>query len=200
MKCARVLLKCVVQLYYTLFHGVTVQGIEKLPAYGPCIIASNHITNHDPILLGAFLNPAIHFMAKEELFRRPILRWIVKRLQAFPAKRSGIGIGAIRRAIRLLNMGEVVGIFPEGTRNRDKRQLPFKPGVGFIAIRSNSVPIVPIAISVQSHRFLRQFHIIVGDPIVSLDSDYRLLSEQIRIAIDRLKNPVEMNSPNCIMV
>ena len=101
-------------------HRVSVRGLEKLPFCGPYIVASNHISTHDPILLAAFLNENIKFMAKEELFRVPVVRSIVKRLDAFPVHRNGIGIGAIRHAIRLLNMGQTVGIFPEGTRNRDE--------------------------------------------------------------------------------
>ncbi len=68
----RLFLKCVVQLYYKVFHRVSVRGLEKLPVCGPYIVASNHISNHDPILLAAFLNHNIKFMAKEELFRVPV--------------------------------------------------------------------------------------------------------------------------------
>jgi 1-acyl-sn-glycerol-3-phosphate acyltransferase len=195
----RLFLKCVVQLYYKVSHRVSVRGLEKLPVCGPYIVASNHISNHDPILLAAFLNHNIKFMAKKELFRVPVLRSIVKRLDAFPVHRNGIGIGAIRHAIRLLNMGQTVGIFPEGTRNRDGRPIPYKPGVGFIATRSNCAVIVPVAICAQQRRFFRSFHIVVGDPITPLDSDYRLLTEHVMKAINGLKNSMEFTSTRYVI-
>ena len=184
----RLFLKCIVQLYYKVFHRVSVHGLEKLPVCSPYIVASNHISTHDPILLAAFLNHNIKFMAKEELFRVPVVRSIVKRLDAFPVHRNGIGIGAIRHAIRLLNMGQTVGIFPEGTRNRDGHQIPYKPGVGFIATRSNRAVIVPVAICAQQRGFFRPIHVVVGDPITPLDSDYRLLTEHVMKAINGLKS------------
>lgn len=195
----RSFLKCIIQIYYKTSHGVTVNGGEKLPVCGPYIIASNHISNHDPILLGVFLNPTIKFMAKDELFRIPVLRSIVKKLNAFPVKRTGTGIGAIRYAILLLKMGEVVGIFPEGTRNRDGRQLPWKPGVGFIVTKANLVPIVPIAICARRAKLFRQFHIIVGEPIIPFHSDYRLLAQDVMQTIQNLKSSVELSSTSCIV-
>ena len=192
-------LKCAVQLYYKVFHGVSILGLEKLPDCGPYIVASNHISNHDPILLGAFLNHTIKFMAKEELFRIPVLSLIAKRFGAFPVYRNGIGIGAIRHAIRLLNMGQTVGIFPEGTRNRDGSPIPYKPGVGFIATRSNRAIIVPIAICTKQRRFFRPFHIVVGDPITPFDSNYRLLTEQVMQTIESLKSSVEFTSTSYVI-
>ena len=145
----RLFLQPVAHLYYKAVHRTTAHGLDKLPDGGPYIVASNHVSNHDPILLGTFLNHRIRFMAKEELFRVPILRFIVNRLGAFPVRRGGIGIGPIRHALWLLNWGDVVGIFPEGTRIRGGRQPTAKSGVGFIATKANHVPIVPVAICVE---------------------------------------------------
>jgi 1-acyl-sn-glycerol-3-phosphate acyltransferase len=199
MSSLRLLLKCAVQWYYKVFHGVSVHGLEKLPVKGPCILASNHISNHDPILLAAFLDHTIQFMAKEELFRIPVLRSVAKRVHAFPVNRKGIGIGAIRHAIRVLNTGETVGIFPEGTRNRDGRPIPYKPGVGFIATKTKRAVIVPIAICARKRRLLRQFHIVVGDPITPFDLNYRLLAERVRTTIEGLKSSVEFASTSYVI-
>ncbi len=186
----RRLVRPFVVLYYKLVHQVTVEGLERLPKTGAYIVASNHVSNHDPIVLSAFVNGSIRFMAKEELFQVPLLRGIVRRLGAFPVRRQGIGIGAVRCAIRLLRSGETIGIFPEGTRNRGGRFLPWKPGVGFIAVRASLVPIVPVAICSKPRRFVRAFHVVVGEPIVPSAGNYRVLTEQVRQSVERLANSV----------
>jgi 1-acyl-sn-glycerol-3-phosphate acyltransferase len=182
----RQLVRALVVIYYKLVHQVTVEGLDKLPERGPYVVAANHISNHDPVVLAAFVDDSIRFMAKEELFRVPVLGNVVRRLAAFPVRRQGIGIGGVRCAIRLLRAGDVVGIFPEGTRNRTDQFLSWKPGVGFVAVRADFAPIVPIAICAKPRRFVRAFHVVVGEPIVPTDGDYRLLTEQLREAVERL--------------
>ncbi len=118
------LIQMFVQAHYKFFYRVKVYGQEHVPTTVPDIMAANHMSAHDPILLAAFLHPGIHFMAKEELFRNPVLHRVVRWLGAFPVSRSGSCISAIRHSLRLLKNDKIVGIFPEGKRNRLNIELP----------------------------------------------------------------------------
>jgi len=109
------------------------------------ILAANHMSYMDPPLIGSLIWRPVRFMAKDELFRIPILRQIVRGLGAFPVKRSMADRVALRHALELLEAGEVVGIFPEGTRSDDGRLQDLEPGIAFIALKSMA-PIVPVGI------------------------------------------------------
>ncbi|WAH37506.1 lysophospholipid acyltransferase family protein [Alicyclobacillus dauci] len=178
-----------VQAFYKFFYRVKVCGLDRLPKTGPYIIAANHLSIHDPILLSAFVNPHIRFMAKEELFRIPIIRYLICRLGAFPVSRTGSCISAIRHSIHLLENGKTVGIFPEGTRNRLDTRLSAKPGVGFIAARSHAdVKIIPIAISLRPRQWFKHHYIIIGEPIHVINpDDYRSLAQYVLQTIYALK-------------
>lgn len=131
-------------LFLTVFRW-KVEGEENIPAYGGAIIAPNHISLWDPPLMGAALSRRIHFMAKEELFSYPVFSWIITQLKAFPVKRGAADRNAIRTAVTLLEQGELVGLFPEGTRGKNGILGPAEPGVLMIAVKAN-VPIIPVAI------------------------------------------------------
>lgn len=120
-------------------------GLENIPTQGGVIIAANHISLWDPPVLGAGLSRPINFMAKEELFAISGLRWIITTMKAFPVKRGAADRGAIRHAINLLKNGEVLGLFPEGTRSKTGQLGKPEPGIGMIALKAG-VPIVPAAI------------------------------------------------------
>ncbi|MCL6626854.1 MAG: 1-acyl-sn-glycerol-3-phosphate acyltransferase, partial [Alicyclobacillus shizuokensis] len=103
-------------------------------------------------------------------------------------KNWSTGIGAIRTGLRILEQQGVVGIFPEGTRNRGQGLLPAKPGVGFLAVRTGSV-ILPVAITLRPRRVFRRNYILIGRPIVvepNAWADYRALSRQVMAAVDDL--------------
>lgn len=131
-------------LFLTVFRW-KVEGKENIPTHGGAIIAPNHISLWDPPLMGAALSRRIHFMAKEELFSYPVFRWIITQLKAFPVKRGAADRNAIRTAVTLLEQGELVGLFPEGTRGKNGVLGPAEPGVLMIAVKAN-VPIIPVAI------------------------------------------------------
>ncbi|WP_067934702.1 lysophospholipid acyltransferase family protein [Alicyclobacillus kakegawensis] len=181
---------CLVRLYYRVFYRVRIIGRHRLwrLQQGPLLVAGNHVSMNDPVLLSAFLSPSIRFMAKEELFRVPGVSWLIRRMGAFPVHRRGIGIGAIRTGLRILEQQGVVGIFPEGTRNRGQGLLPAKPGVGFLAVRTGSV-ILPVAIALHPRWVFRRNYILIGRPIVVRPyerADYRALSRQVMAVVDDL--------------
>lgn len=147
-------------LYRILFR-LNAVGTEHIPTLGPVIIASNHISNLDPPSVGVFVHRKVHFMAKEELFKVPVLGFLIRSFGAFPVKRGGVSKDAIKTAITLVKSGEVMGIFPEGTRNNSGGMA--KKGAAMIAIKSDAV-IVPAAI-VGGYKLFRKTTVYYGKPI-----------------------------------
>ncbi len=136
-------------IFNILTYGIIdmkVYGEEHIPAKAPFIVACNHASNFDPPLLGTAMRPyLIHFMAKEELFRNPLMNWFLRYVGTFPVHRGRIDRQALVEAIRVLKTGHVLGIFPEGTRGMEKELLPFHEGMAAIAVKTG-VPVVPAAI------------------------------------------------------
>lgn len=123
--------------------GLRVEGLENLPPSGPVIVAANHVSNWDPVVVGLALNRRVHFMSKVQLFKYWPLRRLLRRLHAFPVRQDIPDRKAIHHSLQVLAAGQVLGIFPEGRRNRSGEMLA-QPGVVYIALRSGS-PVVPVA-------------------------------------------------------
>lgn len=123
-----------------------VLGKDNIPAKGPVIIVSNHLNNADPPLIGAAVWPReIAFMAKEELFRNPALRFLIYALGAFPVNRRRYDRESLRRAGEVLRRGLLLGMFPEGSRSQNGGLQPAMPGPALIARHFKS-PILPVGI------------------------------------------------------
>jgi len=122
---------------------VRVTGREKL-VRGPQILASNHASNFDPLLVGLGAAREIHFLAKEELFAASrLFAWLIHTYNAWPVRRGGGDPAAMKRCSWLLGKCQTIVLFPEGTRSRTGDICPFKPGIGMLAI-TNHVPVVPV--------------------------------------------------------
>jgi 1-acyl-sn-glycerol-3-phosphate acyltransferase len=119
-----------------------VEGQEFIPRTGPAILAANHVSYIDPIIIGITIRRPVRFMAKKELFRFPLFGWLLRQFGAFPVNRDRIGLQAFKRATSLLEAGEIVAIFPEGTRGDGGDLRPAKPGIGLIAARTGA-PVIP---------------------------------------------------------
>lgn len=149
-------------------------GAERIPA-GGALLAGNHLSYLDPMLLWCMSPRSVHFMAKRELFEKGFTAWLLPRICAFPVNRGEPDRSAIVTATELLRTGELVGVFPEGSR----REVGDADGMGearggaaFIALRAG-VPIVPIGFvgtdramprGAMFPRFVR-VTIYVGEPI-----------------------------------
>lgn len=162
------LLAWFLRLIFRIAFRLQVTGTEHILSSGGAIIAANHISLLDPPVLGVAITRKVHFMAKKELFANPLFAWLITQLKAFPVQRGAPDRVAIRTAISLLSTGELVGIFPEGTRSKTGILRAPEPGVALIAAKAGA-PIVPAAIiGTNKVRFgLRQpsFIVAFGCPI-----------------------------------
>lgn len=128
-----------------IFWRLEVEGAENLPREGGVLIASNHCSYLDPPVMGASVERQVHFMAKKELFNIPGLNFFMRRTGTFPVARGTANRSAIRKAIEYLSSGEVVGIFPEGTRTKSGTMKNGEIGAAMLAAKAG-VPILPMGI------------------------------------------------------
>ena len=112
---------------------------------GGVIIASNHQSFFDPVLVGMALSRPINYLARSSLFSIPLFSWLIRALGAHPLRMGRVDVAAIKGIRKLLSSGEILLVFPEGTRTHDGSLGPFKSGVGSIASRC-AVPILPVCI------------------------------------------------------
>jgi len=165
----------IAKLIINLFFKIKIQNIDKLIKGDNYIIACNHSSYLDPILLIIFINNDINFIAKKELFKTFFVSFFVKLYDSISVDRNNFNPITLKEAIKRLKNNKVVGIFPEGTRVKDLSKSKAYPGVSILAYYTNK-PIIPIKIegnlSVKSQLFKNllklkrtNMNIIVKDPI-----------------------------------
>lgn len=146
---------CVVAGWFVaLVGGGRIEGLEHVPREGTFILVANHCSQADPPILGWAtghqIGRVVHFMAKEEMQRWPVIGWLADRSGVFFVRRGEGDRASQRTALEILANGEPIGIFPEGTRSRDGRMREARPGAALLAIRSGA-PIIPVGIA-GTHR------------------------------------------------
>ena len=187
-------LTSIFQAVYTTFARLEVEGAERLPAEGAVILAANHLSNYDVFPLQFVLSRPIFFMGKEELFRNPLMDWLLRQLGGFPVYRGERDEWAVRHAQSVLERGQVLGMFPEGSRNQGNGLRPAKTGVARLALATNT-PVVPAALHGPQYMF-RQFRrrtrvqVRFGDPIHPQPGETHLgLTDRMMFALAELLPP-----------
>jgi len=143
---------------FRLLQGIRVEGLENVPRQGPCIIVCNHISWLDPPFMGGGLrHRQVHFMAKTELFDRPVLGEVINALGAFPVDRGQADRRSLRRALDYLSQGRIVCIFPEGTRGDGNDMASWHVGMAMLASHAR-VDIIPAAVK-NTRQLLEERHL-----------------------------------------
>jgi len=150
------------KVIYNLLFRLEAQGTENIPASGGVLLCSNHISVLDPPTVGIKLRRKVHYMAKAELFAWKPIGAFLRTLGAFPVKRGGVSKESIKLSLGLLRDGNVMGIFPEGTRNTDDTSAG-KKGAAMIALRSGAT-VIPVRI-VGSYKLFAKTKVVYGKPI-----------------------------------
>jgi 1-acyl-sn-glycerol-3-phosphate acyltransferase len=201
------------KIAFRILCGFKVYGTEHLPLAGGFVLASNHLSFLDPVVLGAASPRKLYFMARHELFKFKPFGWLLKGVHAFPIRREGRDTRAIKEAIRKLSAGEVVTLFPEGTRSASGFLGKGHSGVGMLAVKAN-VPIVPVYIYgtdqvlPRDAKFITPSKIMVrfGEPIilgslalkeaaVGKKELYNRITDAVMDEISRLRIFPEAHSP-----
>lgn len=155
-------IKKLLEVSMKLVYNPKVNGINNIPS-SPYILAGNHKSLLDIPLLISSIPSEIHFMAKKELFEYSLVKYIFMKMGAFPVDREKVDLNAIKEALSILKNNEVLGIFPEGTRNKTNDiLLPFKGGISSIASKTKSL-IVPFGIVGEYKR--NSIELNIGEPI-----------------------------------
>lgn len=175
-------------IFLRTWFKLHVKGTGNIPPCGEGIILiSNHQSNLDPVLLGAYIKDRkLFFMAKQELFKVPILSIIIKKLGAFPVKREKKDLEAIKRAEEIVNSGKILAMFPEGGRSKTGKLLRPKVGATKIAI-STSKKILPCAICYSGKSFRSNIYVEYGKPISVLEIMTSLNIKQDELDSRKLK-------------
>jgi 1-acyl-sn-glycerol-3-phosphate acyltransferase len=183
--------KNVVKIALKPVYRYEIIGQENVPKDGGVLLCSNHIENFDPLLVGITTKRPVHFMAKEEIFKVPVLKNIVLMCNAFPVKRGMSDREALRKGLNVLKEGKVLGLFPEGTRSKTGELGKGLAGAGFFALRSNA-HVVPCAI-IGPYKAFSKLKVVYGKPIdmekvrmekASADVVTELIMSEIRKLID----------------
>ncbi len=156
--------RVIIGFIYTVIFHAKARGTENFPTDTHCIIISNHISAWDPLTIAKFYKVSeVHFIAKDSLFKIPVLRLILRGLHAFPVSRGETDMSAMRTSMQVLRDGHVLGIFPEGHRQPSGQVGKIETGVAVMALKSN-VPMVPVMIS-GKYRPFGKLRMAVGKPI-----------------------------------
>ena len=181
-------------LFHRLYR-IDGTGWERIPASGPAVLAASHDSLIDPFVLGVATPRVIHYMAKAELWRYPVLRQLVKGFGAFPVQRGRGDGAAVDYGRAVLESGEIVGMFPQGTC-LPYRDRPWRRGAARLAAEAGA-PLVPVCL-VNTERALRprrpklglpKIHVHVAEPLDSTRGTVAELTKEAERRVEELRRP-----------
>jgi len=138
-------LRILCRIYASAVLKIRCEGRENIPPSGGALIIANHQSQLDPLLFGLAFDRRLNYIARQSLFRFAPFRWLILSLDAIPIDRDGSGLGGLKETLKRLKRGEMVLIFPEGTRTDNGEIGTLKPGFLSVAKRA-AVPLVPIVV------------------------------------------------------
>ncbi|MBN2580873.1 MAG: 1-acyl-sn-glycerol-3-phosphate acyltransferase [Pirellulales bacterium] len=176
-------LQFLLQIIELLFFQVRYWGVSNIPRSGGVLVVSNHQSHFDPPLVGSGCPRRMNYLARLSLFRFQPFAWLIRSVNAIAIDREGLGLSGIKESLKRLKRGEMLLIFPEGTRTPDGEIGPFRPGFTTLAVRSRAA-ILPVAIEgayhcwPKSRKFPRlgKIHVRYGRPLTP--QDYTGLDER----------------------
>jgi 1-acyl-sn-glycerol-3-phosphate acyltransferase len=153
---------CAYRAVFKFYCGWRVYNAERVPLQGGVILACNHASYLDPPLVGAGVRRSINYLARENLFRFPVMGWVLRQWQVVPVDRDGGGAAGLRAILDRLLAGGAIILFPEGTRTRDGKLQPARSGIGLTVIKSTAL-VVPVRVfgtyeAYSRHRVLPRPH------------------------------------------
>lgn len=158
------LLRGVASFLYRIIFLSRIEGRENYPTDQNCIILANHISAWDPVTVAySYKVSEVHFMGKDSLFKNRLLGGFLRKVHAFPVSRGETDMAAMRTAMQIIRDGKVLGIFPEGHRQKDNRVQHIETGIAVMAMRTD-VPLVPVMIT-GKYRLFGRIRVRVGQPI-----------------------------------
>ena len=181
-------LRVVCRLAAILVFRIRCRGRQFVPQSGGGLVLSNHQSHLDPVLVGLATDRRLNYLARDTLFGFAPFRWLIRSLDAIPIDREGLGLAGLKETLKRLKRGELVLIFPEGTRTRDGEVGELKPGFCALARRAN-VPLLPVGIDGAFDSWPRSsllpgpamIHIQFGEPLEPADiaklDDRQLIAE-----------------------
>ncbi len=180
-------LRTIVRALFPVIVRIRLQGRERVPQEGAFILASNHLSWIDVALIPIYLSRPVVYMAKDETFRGKVA-WLVRFMGAFPVKRGEGDRQALRAADEQLKMGNILVMFPEGTRSKTHTMGVAHAGLGMIALRAG-VPIVPVAVW-GSEKVLKTFrptvNVMYGEPMFLKPKGSKITREDIDGATEQV--------------
>lgn len=179
--------------FVSLRFRVTSFGEENIPEKGAFILASNHISALDPVMIISRCPRTLHFMAKDELFKNPVFAFFLKKMNVFPVKRQTSDKRALEFARRIISSGWVLGIFPEGSRIKDASPKRAKNGVSYLAAKTRA-DILPVSVyKAPGERRLREhitirFGKLIKNSELGFDEEYS--QQKIRQSSEKIMNAI----------
>lgn len=178
------------RIIFSIAHPrIRVKGRENIPE-GGAVLCGNHSSFSDPVwvVIACWFERVPRTMAKKELFEIPVLKYVIRKMGAFPVDRAINDITAVKTAMRILREGDKLTIFPEGTRVRPGKEIKPHGGAVLLAARTE-VPIVPLYITTKK-RFLAPIDVIFGEPYYPVAKGTRVTTEQIEILTTELMQKI----------